>query len=75
MDNTRISEKVFSVPIGFGGYLLTIDIYSYVFKFKNVYNALKLIKLVVTVYFAGIKIAYRGHACKCKRFMIIEPQL
>ena len=24
MDNTRISEKTFSVPLGFGGYLLTI---------------------------------------------------
>ena len=25
MDNTRISEKTFFVPLGFGGYLLTID--------------------------------------------------
>ena len=25
MDNTRISEKTFSVPFGFGGYILTID--------------------------------------------------
>ena len=25
MDNTRISEKIFFVPLGFGGYLLTID--------------------------------------------------
>ena len=25
MDNTRISEKTFSVPLGFGGYLLTIE--------------------------------------------------
>ena len=24
MDNSRISEKTFSVPLGFGGYLLTI---------------------------------------------------
>ena len=24
MDNTRISEKTFSVPLGIGGYLLTI---------------------------------------------------
>ena len=24
MDNTRISEKTFSVPLGFGGFLLTI---------------------------------------------------
>ena len=24
MDNTQISEKAFSVPLGFGGYLLTI---------------------------------------------------
>ena len=27
MDNTRISEKTFLVPLGFGGYLLTIEIY------------------------------------------------
>ena len=25
MDNTRISEKTFSLPLGFEGYLLTID--------------------------------------------------
>ena len=24
MDNTRISEKTFSVPLGFGGYIITI---------------------------------------------------
>ena len=29
MDNTRISEKTFSVPLGFGVYLLTIDFYFY----------------------------------------------
>ena len=25
MDNTLISEKTFSVPLGFGGFLLTIE--------------------------------------------------
>ena len=29
MDNTRISEKTFSVPLGFGGYLLTIEVVAY----------------------------------------------
>ena len=28
MDNTQISEKTFSVPLGFGGYLLTIMYYN-----------------------------------------------
>ena len=26
MDNMRISEKTFSVPLGFGGYILTIEL-------------------------------------------------
>ena len=34
MDNTRISDKTFFVPLGFGGYLLTIDtMYNVLTKF------------------------------------------
>ena len=43
LDNTRISKKTFSVPLGFGGYLLTIDVGPCGKKCKDLFCEIDLV--------------------------------